>query len=288
MLTETPPSPILKSASLKPGRDDAVDGAVEVIEGAARTGLLLLCDHASNALPEGYGTLGLAAEEFSRHIAYDIGAAEVTRRLADMMKAPALLGRYSRLLIDLNRGEDDPTLVMKLSDGAIVPANRLVDPYRDAEEFQNRLTRFHQPYHRAVAGALQHLSARGHVPVIISIHSFTPAWRGVQRPWHTGVLWDRDHRVPEALFEGFAREGGLTVGDNLPYIGYLKGDTLYRHGTVNGYAHALIEIRQDLIAAREGQAEWAARLARLLTPILERGDIARVQHFGSRSHEARG
>lgn len=259
------------------------DAPCEIIPGQAEAGLLVLCDHASNALPPGYGTLGLPESEFHRHIAYDIGAAEVARRLASHLGASAVLGRYSRLLVDLNRGQDDPTLVMKLSDGAIIPANRDVDPLRDAGEFARRIDRYYLPYHRAVAGELSRIGAAGKVPVIVSIHSFTPSWRGKARPWQAGILWDKDDRLPRALFQAFEEEGGLTVGDNLPYAGYLKGDTLYQHGTVNGFAHALVEIRQDLIAQEAGQAGWAARLARYLEMALGCEGMQTVRHYGSRT-----
>ena len=249
-------------------------------------GFLVVCDHASNALPEGYGTLGLAPSEFSRHIAYDIGAADVSRRLADALKCPAVLARYSRLLIDLNRGADDPTLVMKLSDGAIIPANRDVDVFADKAEFAHRLEAFHEPYHAAVAAALNRARAAGAVPAILSIHSFTPSWRGVARPWHTGILWDRDDRLPAPLLDGLRAESGLVVGDNEPYTGALKGDCLYRHGTQNGLPHVLIEIRQDLIAEAKGQAEWAARIARLVGAAADTPYMNDIKFYGSQTDAA--
>jgi predicted N-formylglutamate amidohydrolase len=242
---------------------------------------LVICDHASNALPPGYGSLGLAAGEFARHIAYDIGAGAVARLLAGKLGCPAVLARYSRLLIDLNRGADDPTLVMKLSDGAIIPANRDVDAFQDVAEFERRLARFYEPYHAAVAGAIARAQAEGAVPVILSIHSFTPVWRGVPRPWHVGILWDRDDRLPGPLLEGLRAETGLVVGDNEPYSGELKGDCLYRHGTQNGLPHALVEIRQDLIADIRGQEEWATRLARLVRAASRLPGLREVRRHGS-------
>lgn len=250
---------------------------------AGNLGFLVVCDHASNALPEGYGTLGLAEAEFSRHIAYDIGAAEVSRGLAMALQCPAVLARYSRLLIDLNRGADDPTLVMKLSDGAIISGNRLVDAFQDKAEFTHRLSTYYEPYHAAVAAALARARAAGEVPVIVSIHSFTPSWRGVARKWHTGILWDRDDRLPAAMLEGLRAERGLIVGDNEPYSGALKGDCLYRHGTMNGYPHVLVEIRQDLISGPKGQAEWVARLAHLVGEAMKAPYMREVRFYGSRT-----
>lgn len=249
----------------------------------ADPGFLVICDHASNALPDGYGTLGLAASEFSRHIAYDIGAVEVARHLATALKCPAVLARYSRLLIDLNRGTDDPTLVMKLSDGAIIPANREVDAFQNKSEFDHRLSAFHAPYHAAIAGALDRARVAGAVPIILSIHSFTPEWRGVARPWHSGILWDRDDRLATFLMDQLRAEPGIVVGDNEPYTGALIGDCLYRHGTKNGLPHVLIEIRQDLIAEAEGQAAWAARIARLVVEASARPHMREIIFFGSRT-----
>lgn len=216
---------------------------------------LFLCDHAAKALPAGYGTLGLAPDLFETHIAYDIGAAEVTRALAASFGGPALLGTWSRLLIDLNRGPDDPTLVMKLSDGSIIPGNRAVD---DAERAR-RIAEFHAPYHQAIAAEIARLGR----PAIVSLHSFTPAWKGEKRIWDVGVLWDKDGRLAQPLMARLA-EAGFVVGDNEPYSGALDGDTLNRHGTQNGLPHVLIEMRQDLIGDDKAARDFAAGL----TPIL--------------------
>jgi predicted N-formylglutamate amidohydrolase len=219
--------------------------------------LIFLCDHAANALPAAYGTLGLDQGDFATHIACDIGAAEVARTLAAAYGAPAILARWSRLLIDLNRGEDDPTLVMKLSDGRIVPGNRNVD-------IADRIARFHAPYHAAIAEALAKM---GGVPIIFSMHSFTPVWKGFKRPWEVGVLWDRDDRIAKPLIAALTK-AGFVVGDNEPYDGELEGDCLYRHGTMNGFPHVLIEIRQDLIATPEAARAFAVRLKPILDETL--------------------
>lgn len=250
---------------------------------AVTSGYLVICDHASHALPDGYGTLGLAKSEFVRHIAYDIGAAEVARGLADALSCRAVLARYSRLLIDLNRGADDPTLVMKLSDGAIIPANRDVDAFRDTAEFERRMNAFYQPYHEAIASQLRQAQSAGSVPCILSIHSFTPTWRGQARIWHGGILWDRDDRLPAPLLAALREEPGLIIGDNEPYTGALKNDCLYKHGTLNGLPHVLIEIRQDLISDARGQAEWVARLARLVGAAARAPHIREIRHYGSRT-----
>jgi predicted N-formylglutamate amidohydrolase len=241
--------------------------AFETVAGRPGNRLILLCDHASNRVPEPYGDLGLPAAQFQRHIAYDIGARDVTLGLAERLGAGAVLSQFSRLVIDPNRGPDDPTLIMRISDGAAVPGNRDVD---DAERAR-RIARFHTPYHDAIAAQIAALKAAGLVPFLVSIHSFTPVWRGWPRPWHVGILWDRDAEVATAMIRGFEAQGDLVVGDNEPYHGALEGDTLNTHGTKAGLPHALIEIRQDLIAAKSGVDEWVERVAQVVEPIMNGG-----------------
>jgi predicted N-formylglutamate amidohydrolase len=237
--------------------------AFEQIQGEGP--LLFLCDHGGNGLPPGYGTLGLKPELFQTHIAYDIGAAEVTRGLAASFGAPAILGVWSRLLIDLNRGEDDPTLVMKLSDGSIIPGNRAVDQ----PERERRIAAFHAPYHQAIAEEIERLGQ----PALISLHSFTPAWKGVKRRWEAGVLWDKDGRLAKPLMRRL-EEAGFTVGDNEPYSGALENDTMNRHGTLNGLPHVLLEMRQDLVGDAAASRAFAARLKPIIEAALADMDAA--------------
>jgi len=225
--------------------------------------LLFVCDHASNALPDRYDTLGLEEGAFATHIASDIGAAVITRALAQAYAAPAVLARWSRLLVDLNRGPDDPTLVMKLSDGRIVPGNRDAD---DAE-IALRLREFHAPYHAAITATLDAARAQDIVPVIVSMHSFTPVWKGFRRPWDVGVLWDKDDRLARPLLAALTR-AGFNAGDNEPYDGELEGDCLNVHGTKRGLPHVLIEIRQDLVANDESALAFATRLKPILDEAL--------------------
>lgn len=265
----------------RPAAIEPYRGPFETLKGASRK-LLLICDHASNALPPDYGRLGLPEGEFRRHIAYDIGAAGVTRRLAARLDAPAILSGFSRLLIDPNRGPDDPTLVMKLSDGAVIPDNAQIT----AAGIEDRLRQFHEPYHAAISAFLDAALDGGDVPAILSVHSYTPAWKEVARPWQVALLWDKDDRLAGPMIAALDGEG-FTVGDNEPYDGALENDTLYRHGTMRGVPHALIEIRQDLISDGEGQEEWAERLARILPPILNQPDLHRIRHYGSRAGHGR-
>jgi predicted N-formylglutamate amidohydrolase len=252
--------------------------AYELVNAASAPALVYVCDHASNALPPQYGSLGLAPESFGLHIAYDIGAAAVTRTMAEAFNAPAILGVYSRLLIDLNRGADDPTLVMKLSDGAIIPGNAKVD----FDEIKARIAAYYRPYHDAIEAQIARARAANMTPVIVSIHSFTPEWRGKKRPWQIGVLWDRkDGRLAQPLMEELRREGDLTVGDNQPYSGELENDCMAQHALKHGFAHVLIEIRQDLIADAGGAQAWAARLV----PILKKA-IAKMSTQGPTMNDA--
>ncbi|WP_339114011.1 N-formylglutamate amidohydrolase [Thioclava sp. GXIMD2076] len=225
---------------------------------------LITCDHATNHVPDWIngGDLGLPPEDMGRHIAYDPGALGVARALADLMGAPMISSDFSRLVIDPNRGEADPTLLMKLYDGTIIPANR----HADRTEKARRLERLHRPYH----AALETLAARREDTVICAIHSFTPQLRGrPPRPWQVGILSDpRDRRLAEPLIAALHAQH-IPTGDNEPYKGHLAGDSIDRHALQSGRLNTLIELRQDLIVTEEQQKGWAARLAPLLTQALD-------------------
>ena len=227
----------------------------EIIDGDTGLGLVILADHATNLLPGRYKRLGLPESAFERHIAYDIGVEGVVRGLAARLNAPAVMSRFSRLLIDPNRGEDDPTLIMRISDGAIVPGNHPITP----EEWQYRLETFNRPYVARTIGAVAQRTGRA--PLVLSMHSFTPAWKGVPRPWQVTVLWDSDPRAVHPLLAALRAPGDVAVGDNEPYDGALRGDTMFRHCMKPGIPHALIEIRQDEIGEAAGIARWVDRLA---------------------------
>ncbi|MEO0371736.1 MAG: N-formylglutamate amidohydrolase [Pseudomonadota bacterium] len=231
------------------------------IEGADRPARwLVTCDHASNTVPDevSSGDLGVAPEDMGRHIAYDIGAAGLASELASHLNVPAIFANFSRLVIDPNRGEDDPTLLMKLYDGTIIPGNAAAD---DAER-ERRLELCYRPYHDALAG----LAARHDNTVIVSVHSFTRQFRGrPPRPWQVGILYAADDRLTRPLIDRLKAEGDLCVGENEPYTGALEGDAIDRHAIAHGRANVLIELRNDLIEDAAAQALWAARLA----PILE-------------------
>jgi predicted N-formylglutamate amidohydrolase len=234
------------------------------IEGATRPSRwLITCDHAANHVPDWVagGDLGIQADDMERHIAYDPGAAGLTRRLAELMDAPAILSHFSRLVIDPNRGEDDPTLLMRLYDGTVIPANK----HAAAAERERRLTCLHRPYH----AALGELADTHPDRCICAIHSFTPQLRGrPPRPWQIGILYSHhDARLGPAMVQA-CRDQGWVTGENQPYTGHLQGDSIDRHALARNRPNLLIEIRNDLIATPEGEAEWAARLAPVIADTL--------------------
>jgi predicted N-formylglutamate amidohydrolase len=243
-------------------------------DGAAR--VVLLADHAGRAVPQALGTLGLGPAELARHIAWDIGIGDVTRRLARRLDAPAVLAGYSRLVIDCNRRLGDPTSMPQESDGIAVPGNRGLGPAERAR----RAAALFAPYHEAVARVIEGRRRAGLVPAVVSMHSFTPVMKGFERPWHIGILWNRDPRLPVALMKRLAAEGDICVGDNEPYTGRDEhGHSIYVHGQNLGLPHVLIEVRQDLIDTHHGAAAWAERLGAILAEVLADDALYRVEHF---------
>ncbi|MCH2094306.1 MAG: N-formylglutamate amidohydrolase [Rhodobacteraceae bacterium] len=220
---------------------------------------LITCDHASNLVPDSLGgTLGLPAEDMERHIAYDIGAAGTSRALADALGCPAVLSRFSRLVIDPNRGNQDPTQLMRIYDGSVIPGNRAVD----AAEHDRRRAAYFSPYHDAVS----RLADRHSDTVIVAMHSFTRQLRArAPRPWHVGVLFGWDSRLADPFIRLLNADPDLVVGANQPYAGYLPGDGIDRHALSHGRMNVLIELRQDLIETPGNQQAWGERLA----PVLE-------------------
>ncbi len=265
--TGTPPARATDRAAASSLLRAGEPGPVEVLNPEATRPVLLLCDHASRRIPRALGTLGLDAADLHRHIAWDIGAAAVTRHLAARLNACAVLASYSRLVIDLNRPPGAPDSIPPLSDGTPVPGNR---DLTEADE-EARVAALFQPYHAEVTARLRHLwRVSGQAPALFSVHSFTPTMRagGQPRPWHVGVLWDSDGRLAQPLMAGLRADKALSVGDNEPYSGWVVGFSVAAHAGSAGLPRAAVEIRQDLIAKDAGAADWAARLAAVLTPIL--------------------
>ncbi len=241
----------------------------EIFNRTGRAPVLLLCDHATRFLPRALGTLGLSEAELKRHIAWDIGIAEVARGLAERLDAPAVLSHFSRLVIDPNRALDDPTIIPRLGDGGVIPGNQDLSP----AAVRARVEGFHRPYHAAVERALDALSAREPPPAVVSMHSFTPVIKGVERPWHIGILWSEDARLSTPLMARL-RAQGIPVGDNEPYSARDgHGYSLHRHAAPRRLANVLIEVRQDLIDTHHGAAEWSDRLGEAVSAVLENSGI---------------
>lgn len=239
------------------------------IEGEARPGRwLITCDHASNRVPDWVngGDLGLPTEDMQRHIAWDPGAAGVASALGRLLDSPVICSDFSRLVIDPNRGEEDPTLVMRLYDGSVIPANRRISE----AGIEERLARLWRPYHAALA----QLAARRADTVIIAIHSFTPRLRGgAERPWQIGVLHSHlDSRLSLPLIRHLRADPALSIGDNEPYSGHLPGDAIERHALVPGRQNTLIEVRNDLITTPAACVAWAARLAPVIEAALKEAE----------------
>lgn len=248
-------------------------GAFELINDRAAARVLLVCDHASRRIPASLNNLGLDELALRRHIACDIGAGDVTRRLSRMLDAPALLASYSRLVIDCNRHLDDPTCILAVSDGEFVPGNHDLS----TEQKLARARSIFYPYHEGVDHRLRRFVDDGKIPALIAIHSFTPIFNRTSRPWQIGVLWDTDPRIPVPLMEKLRQVPGLVVGDNEPYSGRAPADyTIDHHAEPGGFPHVSIEIRQDLINTPEGADRWSNILGRALQEILAEDDLYSV------------
>jgi predicted N-formylglutamate amidohydrolase len=249
---------------------------VQVLDPSGEAPVLLLCDHASRAVPQVLDKLGVDEAALMRHIGWDIGAAEVTRHLVRLLDAPAVMTGYSRLVLDCNRRLDDPTCMPEVSDGTEVPGNRGLSVGDRAA----RAAALYHPYHEAIERRLDVFARRGVAPALVSIHSFTPVMNGFVRPWHIGILWDKDPRIAESLIGKLRARGDLVVGDNEPYSAREPaGYTLLRHAESAGLPHALLEIRQNLIDTPSGAEEWAGIVAEALRPILASPELYRAEMY---------
>ena len=230
--------------------------------------LIIVCDHASNALPEGVGQLGLDDSVFSKHVAWDIGALKVAHMLGERLNATVISSSCSRLYVDMNRFPDSPTFIPSLSDGIEIPGNKDLNE----SDRQQRADDFFWPYQNAISQAVSEIAKLGQTPVVISIHSFTEALAdGALRPWHIGILWnEEDDRFAAPLFSVLRKNSDICVGDNQPYHATNPhGYTVKTHAEDAGHPHALFEIRQDLIDSDEGVAKWAGVLGDALQTVLQ-------------------
>lgn len=228
--------------------------------------LLFTVDHASRYIPPEYNNLGLKdISVLHRHIAWDIGIEDVTRRLSDKLHGTAIYARFSRLVLDANRYPTDSALIPEISDGVEVPMNKGISD----NERRRRIETYFQPYHEAINGLLEAKIAQHEVPLLISMHSFTPVMNDFERPWHIGVLWDQDNRVAAPILDALRRNSSLVIGDNEPYsardpLGY----TMSAHGTDRKVPHVAIEIRQDLIDTHQGAEKWACIMADAVSHVM--------------------
>jgi predicted N-formylglutamate amidohydrolase len=264
----------LDSNPASPLIGDADPPAVVVINGSGAAPAVLVCDHASFAVPGSLGDLGLRADLRDHHICWDRGAAAVTRRLSARLDAPAVLGGYSRLVIDCNRKLGHETSIAAASDGIVIPGNALVSP----EEAARRADAIFHPYHQAVEGLIAGIRLEGRAPAVLAIHSFTPEMDGIVRPWHVCVLWGSDPRIPKKLLAALGASDGIVVGDNVPYSAREQfGHTIEVHAAAAGLPNAMIEIRADLVHDDAGVARMADVIGAALEVILADPSLYRVE-----------
>lgn len=240
-------------------------GPVDVWQADGTSPFLLVCDHAGRRTPTRLGRLGLPEHEFERHIAWDVGAAGVSRLLSAALDATLIEQAYSRLVIDCNRPVRVAGSVPAVSELTEIPGNLGLSP----EERDGRIAEIFRPYHDAIGAEIDWRERAKRPTVLVAMHSFTPVYKGEARPWHVGTLYGRDARLARPLREALARDGRLTVGDNQPYAVSDETDwTLPTHGEKRGLLHVGIEIRQDLIGTAAGQRRWAEALAQALPAAL--------------------
>jgi predicted N-formylglutamate amidohydrolase len=259
-LQASPRTPIVAIAARA-----AFESPIAVDNGRGRGPLLLLCEHASNRIPAAYGALGLADPDIERHIAWDIGALGLARQLSALLDAPLAHATYSRLLLDLNRDVSAPDSIVEHSEDTAIPGNvALPSPER-----RLRQQALYEPFHREVDALISRRLAEGLHTAVLSIHSFTPRYNGVERPWHVGVISQDERTLADAMLAALRCEPGLVVGDNEPY-GPQDGvfHSVGRHGQSRGLPCAMIEVRNDLLADEPAQRQWAERLQRALQPAL--------------------
>jgi predicted N-formylglutamate amidohydrolase len=234
---------------------------VTAYNAGGRSPFLLVADHAGNAMPRALGRLGVPEAECERHIAWDIGIAGLGRFLADALDAALIQQSYSRLVIDCNRPPGSAASIPEISELTPIPGNVALSEANKAA----RAREIFRPYHERIEAELERRRQAGRPAVLIALHSFTPVFKGVARPWHAALLYNRDPRFAHRLLALLNEEPGLIVGDNEPYsVSDATDYTIPVHGERRGLQHALVEIRQDLIAEENGQRAWALLLARLL------------------------
>ena len=245
--------------------DDPAPVTTERLEGGSP--LFITCDHAGRVIPRKLGTLGLPPMELDRHIAWDVGAAGVARRLSEQLDAALVSQTYSRLVIDCNRQPSRHDSMARISEQTEIPGNHDLEP----DHVEARVREIFEPYHDTIASALDRRRDAGRATLLLAMHSFTPVYKGQSRPWHIGLLYNRDDRAARVLMDLMSQDPGLVVGDNEPYAITDEGDyTIPVHGEQRGLLHIEIEVRQDLIESEAGQRDWALRLGDWMGRAIER------------------
>ncbi|MBT5186673.1 MAG: N-formylglutamate amidohydrolase [Kordiimonadaceae bacterium] len=248
--------------------------AFDIINPTGSANIVLICEHASNHIPIEYEKLGLSDQQLKLHIAWDIGIAEVTKNLAISLGAPAILARFSRLLIDANRALNQDGLIPTHSDGHFIPKNSNLSK----DDIKKRIDQFYTPFHHAAGELIKKKTHHQEAPLIFNMHSFTPFMNDKERPWHTGMLWNKDPRIANALLNGLTKRG-YHVGDNQPYTGLELNHTMNTHGTEHGFPHVNIEIRQNEIDTPQGINKWSDILHEELGLIRKMPEMALIKHY---------
>jgi len=255
-------SELTRETSLLLGVND--DSPVFEQNTSGRSPFLFTSDHYGRLIPKVLGDLGLPENELVRHIAWDIGIAGTAERLSKLLDAHLIAQRYSRLVIDCNRPPRAASSIPILSEATTIPGNEGLS----REDAEIRRREIFDPYHRRIDEIIDQRAHDKRPTLLLSLHSFTPVYTGVARPWHIGTLYHRDRTLPPLLLQALRAEGDLVVGDNEPYAVNEETDyTIPVHGEARGLVTTGIEIRQDLIADDSGQQQWAERLARILGEI---------------------
>jgi predicted N-formylglutamate amidohydrolase len=245
---------------------------VEHLRLDAPSPFVLTCEHAGKVFPQRLDQLGLKTPDLERHITYDIGAEGVARGISERLDAPLILQRYSRLVVDCNRAPHAEDFITELSETTPIPGNLNIPE----QEAAARREEIFEPYHATIRDLLDHRETTRIKTILVSVHTCTPVYHGVSRPWHIGVMYDKDDRFARIVLELLQEHGELTVGENEPYeLTHERDYTVPVHGELRNLPHVEFEVRQDLVATWNGQIEWAERLGDVL-----REGLGRLQEFG--------
>lgn len=262
----------------KPG---AYDSPFAVVNANGRGRIVLVCEHASSRVPGHLNALGLTPAVLESHIGWDIGALEMAKECSRLLDAPLLYATYSRLVLDLNRCEDAPDSIVEASANTPIPGNIGLS----VAERARRQRAVYKPFHNALAALLRARVANDPLTAVVTLHSFTPVYRGEHRPWHIGILSDRDRRLADALLGDFRSQPDICCGDNQPYSprdGVYH--TLARHAQSAALPCVMIEVRDDGITDARGQVTWAQRLCRALRAALAQAQGSTAPRLATGKH----